>query len=85
MLDLNKIKSFDILSKDEQIEALTLIEKWKNIKGNEKCRHDFLEFVKAMWHRFYHGKASQNPVREVQPNSTGQIKTTNCLFAPKTL
>jgi hypothetical protein len=27
MLDLNKIKSFDILSKDEQIEALTLIEK----------------------------------------------------------
>ena len=37
MLDLNKIKSFDILSKDEQIEALTLIEKWKNIKGNENA------------------------------------------------
>jgi hypothetical protein len=84
MLDLNKIKSFDILSKDEQIEALTLIEKWKNIKGNEKCRNDFLEFVKAMW-IVLSWKASQNPVREVQPNSTGQIKTTNCLFAPKTL
>jgi hypothetical protein len=33
MLDLNKIKSFDILSKDEQIEALTLIENGKILKA----------------------------------------------------
>ena len=39
MLDLNTIKSFDILSKDEQIGALTLIEKGKNIKVNEKNRN----------------------------------------------
>ena len=45
MLDLDKIKSFEILSKDEQIEALALIDKWKNIKARTKCRDDFLEFV----------------------------------------
>ena len=55
MLDLDKIKSFEILSKDEQIEALALIDKWKNIKARTKCRDDFLEFVQMMWQGFEEG------------------------------
>ena len=56
MLDLDKIKSFEILSKDEQIEALALIDKWKNIKARTKCRDDFLEFVQMMWQGFIMGR-----------------------------
>jgi hypothetical protein len=56
MLNLDKIKSFDILSKDEQMEALALIDKWKNIKARTKCRDDFLEFVKMMWQGFIMGR-----------------------------
>jgi len=56
MLDLQKIKSFDALSKDEQVEALTLIDKWKNLNARDRCRGDFLEFVKFHWEGFYYGQ-----------------------------
>ena len=46
MIDLDKIKSFDALSRDEQVEALPLIDKWKNLNARDKCKSDFLEFVK---------------------------------------
>ena len=48
-MDITKIKSFDALSEDEQKRALLLINKWKNIKSQEKCQTDFLEFVKYLW------------------------------------
>ena len=35
-MDITKIKSFDALSEDEQKRALLLINKWKNIKSQEK-------------------------------------------------
>ena len=63
MLNLDKIKSFDILSKDEQMEALALIDKWKNIKARTKCRDDFLEFVTNDVARLYHGQAPQDTCR----------------------
>ena len=48
-MDISQIKSFDALSDDEQKRALLLISKWKNIKSQEKCQVDFLEFVKYLW------------------------------------
>ena len=56
MLDLDKIKSFEILSKDEQIEALALIDKWKNIKARTKCRDDFFRVCTNDVARLYHGQ-----------------------------
>ena len=56
MLDLDKIKSFEALSRDEQVEALTLIDKWKNLNARDKCKKDFLEFVKFQWDGFIMGR-----------------------------
>ena len=56
MLNLDNIKSFDALSRDEQVEALTLIDKWKNLNSRDKCRDDFLEFVKFQWDGFIMGR-----------------------------
>ena len=36
MINLENIKSFDALSRDEQVEALTLIDKWKNLNSRDK-------------------------------------------------
>ena len=83
MLDLNKIKSFDILSKDEQIEALTLIEKWKNIKGNEKCRNDFLEFVKAMWQGFIMGRHHKILSEKFNRIAQGKLKRLIVCLPPR--
>ena len=55
MIDLDKIKSFDALSRDEQVEALTLIDKWKNLNARDKCKSDFLEFIKHQWDGFIMG------------------------------
>ena len=56
MLNLDNIKSFDALSRDEQVEALTLIDKWKNLNARDICRDDFLEFVKFHWEGFIMGR-----------------------------
>ena len=83
MLDLDKIKSFEILSKDEQIEALALIDKWKNIKARTKCRDDFLEFVQMMWQGFIMGRHHKILADKFNRIAQGKLKRLIVCLPPR--
>jgi hypothetical protein len=60
-----------------------LIEKWKNIKGNEKCRNDFLEFVKAMWIGFIMGRHHKILSEKFNRIAQGKLKRLIVCLPPR--
>ena len=83
MIDLNKIKSFDALSRDEQVEALTLIDKWKNLNARDKCKSDFLEFVKHQWDGFIMGRHHKVLAKKLNRIAQGKCKRLMVMLPPR--
>ena len=48
MSDLS-LKDFEILSEQDQNEALALLSRYDQMEKQDKCQGDFIEFVKHMW------------------------------------
>ena len=48
MSDLS-LKDFEILSEQDQNEALALLSRYDQMEKQDKCHNDFIEFVKHMW------------------------------------
>ena len=48
MSDLS-LKDFEILSEQDQNEALALLSRYDQMEKQDKCQNDFIEFVKHMW------------------------------------
>ena len=82
-MDVNKIKSFDALSNDEQKRALLLISKWKNIKSQEKCQVDFLEFVKYLWDGVILGRHHKILADKLNRVSQGKCKRLMVMLPPR--
>ncbi len=83
MLNLDNIKSFDALSRDEQIEALTLIDKWKNLNARDRCRDDFLEFVKFHWEGFIMGRHHKILAEKLNRIAQGKCKRLMVMLPPR--
>jgi len=49
-------KDFDVLSEQEQIEAKSLLNRYKSLEKQEECQGDFIKFVKHMWPEFVEGR-----------------------------
>tara|TARA_R100000406_G_scaffold43763_1_gene29381 strand:- start:2484 stop:3968 length:1485 start_codon:yes stop_codon:yes gene_type:complete len=43
------LKDFEILSEQDQNEALALLSRYDQMEKQDKCQSDFIEFVKHMW------------------------------------
>jgi len=43
------LKDFEILSEQDQNEALALLSRYDQMEKQDKCQGDFIEFVKHMW------------------------------------
>ena len=43
------LKDFEILSEQDQNEALALLSRYEQMEKQETCQSDFIEFVKHMW------------------------------------
>ena len=43
------LKDFEILSEQDQNEALALLSRYDQMEKQDKCQNDFIEFVKHMW------------------------------------
>ena len=43
------LKDFDILSEQEQTEAMALLSRYDRIEKQEECQGDFIKFVQHMW------------------------------------
>ena len=82
-MDITKIKSFDALSEDEQKRALLLINKWKNIKSQEKCQTDFLEFVKYLWDGVILGRHHKILADKLNRVSQGKCKRLMVMLPPR--
>lgn len=63
---LNQIRRLPI---DEQKELLDLLEQYEIIEKRERCKKDFLEFVKAVWPQFIEG--NHHKVMSAQFNKIG--------------
>ena len=50
------LKDFEILSEQEQQEALALLDRYKRIEKQEVCQKDFIKFVKSQWPDFVEGR-----------------------------
>jgi predicted phage terminase large subunit-like protein len=50
------LKDFDILSVQEQQEAIALIHRYKQIEKQDECQGDFISFVKSQWPDFVEGR-----------------------------
>jgi predicted phage terminase large subunit-like protein len=82
-MDISKIKSFDALSDDEQKRALLLISKWKNIKSQEKCQVDFLEFVKYLWDGVILGRHHKILAEKLNRVAQGKCKRLMVMLPPR--
>jgi len=82
-MDISKIKSFDALSDDEQKRALLLISKWKNIKSQEKCQKDFLEFVKYLWDGVILGRHHKILAEKLNRVAQGKCKRLMVMLPPR--
>ena len=49
-------KDFDILSLQDQKEAVALLNRYKQIEKQEDCQGDFIRFVKSQWPEFVEGR-----------------------------
>jgi len=50
------LKDFDILSAQEQQEAVALLQRYKQIEKQDECQADFITFVKSQWPDFVQGR-----------------------------
>ena len=50
------IKDFDLLSEQEKVEALALLERYDKLEKQESCKQDFMSFIKHMWPNFIEGR-----------------------------
>ena len=50
------LKDFEILSQQEQQEAVALLAKYDQIEKQEECQKDFIKFVKSQWPDFIEGR-----------------------------
>ena len=39
------LKDFDVLSKQEQQEALALLDRYKRLEKQDSCQNDFISFI----------------------------------------
>tara|TARA_R110000803_G_scaffold174314_1_gene236941 strand:+ start:588 stop:2078 length:1491 start_codon:yes stop_codon:yes gene_type:complete len=54
--NLLQMKDFDILSQQEQAEAMALLSKYQQMELADGCQGDFITFVKHLWPDFIEGR-----------------------------
>ena len=50
------LKDFDILSQQDQAEAVALLDRYEQLKKQDSCQADFISYVKHLWPDFIEGR-----------------------------
>ena len=50
------LKDFDILSQQDQAEAVALLNRFEQLKKQDSCQKDFITYLKHMWPEFVEGR-----------------------------
>ena len=68
------IKDLDILSEQDKNEAMALLARYEQMDAQEKCKTDFLSFVKHMWGGFIEGRHHKIIAEKFNRIATGELK-----------
>ena len=50
------LKDFDILSQQDQAEAVALLSRYEQLQKQEACQKDFITYLKHLWPDFIEGR-----------------------------
>ena len=77
------LKDFDILSKQDQQEALALLAKYDQIEKQEDCSKDFIKFVKSQWPDFIEGRHHKIIGEKFNKIAQGKLKRLIVCLPPR--
>ena len=82
MNDLS-IKDFDILSRQDQSEALALLSRYDQLEKQDSCRTDFISYVKHLWPDFIEGRHHKIIGEKFNKIAEGKLKRLIVCLPPR--
>ena len=77
------LKDFEILSQQEQQEAIALLAKYDQIEKQEECQKDFIKFVKSQWPDFIEGRHHKIIGEKFNKIAQGKLKRLIVCLPPR--
>jgi len=77
------LKDFDILSAQEQQEAIALLHRYKQIEKQDECQGDFITFVKSQWPDFVEGRHHKIIGEKFNQIARGKLKRLIVCLPPR--
>ena len=77
------LKDFEILSQQEQQEAVALLAKYDQIEKQEECQKDFIKFVKSQWPDFIEGRHHKIIGEKFNKIAQGKLKRLIVCLPPR--
>ena len=77
------IKDFDILSRQDQSEALALLNRYDQLEKQDACRTDFISYVKHLWPDFIEGRHHKIIGEKFNKIAEGKLKRLIVCLPPR--
>jgi predicted phage terminase large subunit-like protein len=77
------LKDFDVLSQQEQQEALALLDRYKRLEKQDDCQKDFIRFVKSQWPDFVEGRHHKIIGEKFNKIAQGKLKRLIVCLPPR--
>ena len=77
------LKDFDVLSRQEQQEALALLDRYKKLDKQDSCQKDFIHFVKSQWPDFVEGRHHKIIGEKFNKIAQGKLKRLIVCLPPR--
>jgi len=77
------LKDFDILSQQDQAEAIALLNRYDQLKKQESCRSDFMAYVKHLWPDFIEGRHHKIIAEKFNRIAQGKLKRLIVCLPPR--
>ena len=77
------LKDFDVLSRQEQQEALALLDRYKKLDKQDSCQKDFIRFVKSQWPDFIEGRHHKIIGEKFNKIAQGKLKRLIVCLPPR--
>ena len=77
------LKDFDILSQQDQAEAVALLNRYDQLKKQESCRSDFMAYVKHLWPDFIEGRHHKIIAEKFNRIAQGKLKRLIVCLPPR--
>jgi hypothetical protein len=77
------LKDFDVLSRQEQQEALALLDRYKRLEKQDSCQNDIISFDKSQWPDFIEGRHHKIIGEKFNKIAEGKLKRLIVCLPPR--